>query len=811
MYYSAIGLLAVFILLIENGDILPAARGAFEKPAWKVYRRFLFAVLAYYVTDILWGFLESRKLSALLFTDTTVYFMAMAAGVLFWAEFTVTYLGEKNEFGQMLVSAGRFIAGLITLLAMLNIVEPTLFSVDADCVYHTLPLRYAVLVVQILLLLLISGYAFYNLRLHTANRGKNRAVVLFGLIMALFLFVQLWFAYLPLYSIAYMLGTCLLHTFVINEEHEEYRRGMEETEKIRALNDTIVSLMDNMPAMTFTKDAKTGVYLACNQAFAEYAHKDTPAGVIGLAAEEIFDADTARQFTEEDRIALSMDEPYVFFEDVPDAAGNQRQLQTTKLKYTNFAGQLCVLGMCQDVTDMVRVQREDATSKEAYEKARSAGIIYTHTAQTLARGYTEILHVNLDSEEYIEYHVEENTGKLVEKRRGWHFFEVCSLDTEQFVYAEDCASVVKALERKTLEAELDRNRTFVMTFRMLKEGAPRYVNMNVSRSEDDGRWIILGVTDVDDQMKRRHAAVRAQEEQIAYARVKALIGDFLCIYIVDPKTGRYREFSATQSYEALAQDKEGMDFFAAVREAARRINHSEDLNRFLSTFTQENVMAEIGRHGIFTVSYRLMMEDQPRYVQLKAAIVQESEGDRLIVGINDIDAQVRQEETYVQRLAQARINASIDPLTGVKNRHAYLEAEARLNKQIAEQRAPEFAIVLLDVNDLKKVNDTAGHKAGDIYIKDACRIICDVFKHSPVFRIGGDEFAVISQGGDYARIDRLVARMSEHNRQASQNGGIIIACGMAKYEGDARTALVFERADRDMYGNKNRLKAEKKG
>ena len=96
MYYSAIGLLAMLILLIENQDVIRNLEGAFEKPAWKVYRRFLFAVLAYYVTDILWGVIESAKLAALLFADTTVYYIAMAVGVLYWVEYTVVYLEEYN-------------------------------------------------------------------------------------------------------------------------------------------------------------------------------------------------------------------------------------------------------------------------------------------------------------------------------------------------------------------------------------------------------------------------------------------------------------------------------------------------------------------------------------------------------------------------------------------------------------------------------------------------------------------------------------------------------------------------------------------
>ena len=141
------------------------------------------------------------------------------------------------------------------------------------------------------------------------------------------------------------------------------------------------------------------------------------------------------------------------------------------------------------------------------------------------------------------------------------------------------------------------------------------------------------------------------------------------------------------------------------------------------------------------------------------------------------------------------------------NRHAFLVAEERLNVQLAENRAPAFAIIILDVNDLKKVNDNEGHKAGDQYLRDACKIICKTFKHSPVYRVGGDEFAVISQGEDYEHLEELVGRMSDHNTEAMQSGGIVIACGMARCENDdTNVSQVFERADQLMYDNKYDLK-----
>ena len=125
-------------------------------------------------------------------------------------------------------------------------------------------------------------------------------------------------------------------------------------------------------------------------------------------------------------------------------------------------------------------------------------------------------------------------------------------------------------------------------------------------------------------------------------------------------------------------------------------------------------------------------------------------------------------------------------------------------------RVANFAIVILDVTDLKKVNDTEGHKAGDQYLRDACKIICTTFKRSPVFRVGGDEFAVLSQGDDYKRIDELVEQMNKHNEDAIENGGIVIALGMSRYDEDSKVASVYERADQSMYENKSMLKARKK-
>lgn len=167
---------------------------------------------------------------------------------------------------------------------------------------------------------------------------------------------------------------------------------------------------------------------------------------------------------------------------------------------------------------------------------------------------------------------------------------------------------------------------------------------------------------------------------------------------------------------------------------------------------------------------------------------------------------MRIKREYTEKLALVQNMAEVDALTGIKNKNAYKERENLMNGRIQEHRQPEFAIVVLDVNDLKRINDTEGHEAGDRYICDACEIICRTFKRSPVYRVGGDEFVVISQDEDYARSEELVDVIARHNEDALTSGGVVIACGMAKHDREDSVAEVFEIADKKMYENKKYLK-----
>ena len=174
----------------------------------------------------------------------------------------------------------------------------------------------------------------------------------------------------------------------------------------------------------------------------------------------------------------------------------------------------------------------------------------------------------------------------------------------------------------------------------------------------------------------------------------------------------------------------------------------------------------------------------------------------------EIEEGLRRELLQKEQLKSVTQIAYTDSLTGVKSKHAFAEAEERLDRRIADGDVSEFAMALFDLNNLKKINDTEGHQAGDSYIREGCGIICRRFSHSPVFRIGGDEFAVILERSDYEHRDEL---MGEFDRQMDANltqGKISTASGIAVFDParDHSARAVLERADEMMYQRKKQMK-----
>lgn len=229
MYYSLVGLLALIILLITNHDVFFARKGKWPSFETKHYRNFLFGVLLYYITDIVWGILWEYKLITPLFVDTEVYFIAMSVGIFFLTQYTVAYLRLKSFASLFLRIVGIVFFAGVTLLVFLNAFFPVLFYFNEADEYVPCVARYIVLGFQIIMLVLVSIFAFIGvLKAKGLARTRYLMIVLFGLIMVSSIGVQMYFPLLPLYSIGYLLGCALIRTFIIDNEKKEHRLDLED-------------------------------------------------------------------------------------------------------------------------------------------------------------------------------------------------------------------------------------------------------------------------------------------------------------------------------------------------------------------------------------------------------------------------------------------------------------------------------------------------------------------------------------------------------------------------------------------------------
>ena len=155
-----------------------------------------------------------------------------------------------------------------------------------------------------------------------------------------------------------------------------------------------------------------------------------------------------------------------------------------------------------------------------------------------------------------------------------------------------------------------------------------------------------------------------------------------------------------------------------------------------------------------------------------------------------------------------------DALTGINNKTAYDNEMRRIEWEMADGNI-KFGIAMIDLNFLKRINDTFGHEQGNVAIKKLCHIVCSIFEHSHVFRIGGDEFVVLLEGEDYNNIDSLVEKFNntieemQNDLSLEKWERVSASIGVAMYDPvkDTSAANVFKRADKLMYIRKKEMKA----
>lgn len=241
----------------------------------------------------------------------------------------------------------------------------------------------------------------------------------------------------------------------------------------------------------------------------------------------------------------------------------------------------------------------------------------------------------------------------------------------------------------------------------------------------------------------------------------------------------------------------------------------DEFSKFLEDTDRNYLMRVLEEMGSTSVSFNAKVKGKVTPYRLKITKDNDRAGN-FVFGMQNIEKEVEEQQrirmeldTAKSKLSMAEEKAMTDPLTGVKNITAYTDAVAEWTEKIRNNKKTEFGVIMCDIDNLKMVNDTNGHDVGDVYIKNCCKIICDIFKHSPVFRMGGDEFAVLLSGSDFNLRNELFDQLLEAVENASaiptfEAGKASFSAGLAIFnpQMDKSMSDVMKRADVEMYMNK---------
>ena len=444
---------------------------------------------------------------------------------------------------------------------------------------------------------------------------------------------------------------------------------------------------------------------------------------------------------------------------------------------------------------------------EAGEKKEKE--IHDHIASAMAEDYEAIFYIDIESNEFLTFSRSQRYMTLDAVDSGKDFFKEAQASIEECIYPDDREYAKSFYNKETMLKNLEGRRSFSFKYRVLLENEPRFFLFTIMR-ESKGQYLIFYAQDINDELQAEKKQKENQKQTITFSQIaESLASIYDLIYYVNISDSAYVCYQTNNTYGNLEINSSGDDFYKESLSKIHQIIHEQDREKLSDFITKDNMISTMENRKDFNINYRMTVSGKTQYTRM--TVRKSSDKSHFIIGIENVDDEIKKEKQHLKELKSEKELARRDDLTGVKNKTAYKELAASLQANLDNGiECPVFAIVLCDSNNLKSINDTKGHAAGDEYIRASSHLLCNIFVHSPVFRIGGDEFVVFLRGSDYLLRHELMNKLQNQVQENNKTGkGVILASGIAEYtpESDHLVSDILDRADKEMYENKKQLKS----
>ena len=434
--------------------------------------------------------------------------------------------------------------------------------------------------------------------------------------------------------------------------------------------------------------------------------------------------------------------------------------------------------------------------------------IYDNIATRLAENYEAIYYINIETGAFREFSKSDEYAAMQVPVVGRDFYEETRLNIDRFVHPDDREFAKNLHQKETMLKILEDKKSYSYKYRLMINGQTKHFLFTLMRSPN-GNHFIISEKNIDDELTAENIRLKNQNKQVTFTQIAEILAvNYDVIYYVDVKDSSYISYECRNIYGEVEVQRAGDDFFADSKTDITNIVHKNDLETVLDFVNKENLACTLMNQKGCHLDYRIVAFKKTHYVRM--TVQKTTDESHYIIGIENINDEVKKEKQHLKALNTEKELARRDELTGIKNKTAYNELEKSVQSNIDNgMDYLPFGLVVCDTNELKKVNDSKGHVAGDEYIKQSAKLLCNIFVHSPVFRIGGDEFVVFLRGDDYTNREALMKTLQDQvwENQKSKSGPIL-ASGMADFTPgkDKLVSEIFDRADKAMYKNKRDLK-----
>lgn len=311
-------------------------------------------------------------------------------------------------------------------------------------------------------------------------------------------------------------------------------------------------------------------------------------------------------------------------------------------------------------------QDADAEGNASAEAEQKLKIVELYgIAHALSSDFERVYYVDLDTEEYTAFKAEDAYADLHLERSGSSFFRECRKNLKKMIHPEDLEKILAVMEKKEVISLLDKMPVYSIDYRKLANGQTEYCRLKLARPGSESRGVVIGISNIHTQSLYRQSQdtklQKVHRDSLTYARIaQALANEYFSIYYVNLDTNTFIEFSSTDKYKELQTENNGIDFFESCLHNAPLAVHEDDLDKVLYVLNKENMLKELSENGSISVTYRLVNGGKSVYANMKIILMEdpETESRHVVVGVSNIDAQIRREQKFAEAQALAKQNGA---------------------------------------------------------------------------------------------------------------------------------------------------------